>query len=87
MRRDEHWGFNCHDCGINTVAINEYYMVNKPLWISSGMDTGMLCIGCLEERIGRQLVPDDFTDYPVNRPETSVHSSRLANRLGYRRAG
>ena len=44
---------------------------------------GLLCIGCLECRLGRRLTPDDFDDWPVNEPHPD-HTARLANRLGYR---
>ena len=27
---------------------------------------GMLCVGCVEERLGRRLQPDDFTDAEIN---------------------
>jgi hypothetical protein len=29
-------------------------------------DKGMLCIGCLEQRLGRELEADDFSDAPIN---------------------
>jgi hypothetical protein len=40
----------------------------------------MLCIGCLEERLGRRLNANDFTDAPVNHGFT-WQSERLQNRL------
>lgn len=42
---------------------------------------GMLCIGCLEDRLGRQLTPTDFTACPLNTAAYSK-SERLRNRLG-----
>jgi hypothetical protein len=46
------------------------------------MDKGhMLCIGCLEQRLGRLLTKDDFTDAPVNSIWMGVGSTRLKNRL------
>ncbi len=49
---------------------------------------GYLCIGCLEERLGRRLARADFTDADVNKtgPETaryafSDRTPRLAGRL------
>ena len=40
----------------------EVYMVKAKIWKSAGMEDfgGCLCIGCLETRIGRQLVRKDF---------------------------
>src|ERR1700730_16112473 len=41
---------------------SEIYMVKPVVWEAAGMDGmgGCLCIGCLEKRIGRTLVPRDF---------------------------
>jgi len=41
---------------------SEIYMVEPKLWKAAGMEpmAGCLCIGCLEKRIGRTLVPRDF---------------------------
>jgi len=53
--------FRCVDCGEEKDG--EYYMVPDELWAVSGMasDGGMLCLACLERRIGRLLVVEDFT--------------------------
>jgi hypothetical protein len=42
-------------------------------------EAGMLCIGCLERRLGRQLTPDDFMAAPIN---DDPMASRLRDRLG-----
>jgi hypothetical protein len=96
-----HWppGYNpdddppgpCFDCGTPTCpdgAAWEYYMVTNDLWAASGMQHtgGYLCVGCLEGRIGRQLTPEDFPDWPVNLPEYGWKSNRLLTRLGYEEA-
>jgi hypothetical protein len=62
---------------------DEYYMVHDALWKLAGMepDGGMLCIGCLETRLGRKLVRGDFTDYPINSGQLFPQSSRLRERL------
>ena len=82
MSRKLNPAFNCRDCGINTIAIQEYYMVQKPLWNEHGVPKGMLCIGCLEKRVGRKLVPADFTDARINWSVPGCHSPRLADRIG-----
>jgi hypothetical protein len=70
----------CFDCGIDTIAIGEYYMLNEEVWLAANPGhEGMLCIGCVEERLERQLTRDDFTDAPVNHPAGST--SRLRTRL------
>jgi len=65
---DEMPNVMCLDCNINTVTSGEYYMVHNHVWSQTGIGPydGMLCIICLEKRIGRKLTSQDFTDYPVN---------------------
>ena len=57
--------FLCIDCNYYTYT-DEYYMVHRHLWTKYGAETGMLCIGCLEKRMGRQLMAKDFTPAPIN---------------------
>lgn len=86
--------FTCVDCKRSTAPgkfhesekqepLNEYYMVHNELWNKAGMSTeygtGMLCIGCLEGRLGRNLNPRDFTSYPINKVPGS---DRLMQRRG-----
>ena len=55
--------FKCIDCGIDTLRLGEYpYTVHDGLWSQAKMrpDGGMLCVGCLETRIGRRLCSADF---------------------------
>ena len=59
--------FDCVDCGIDTK--NEYYMVYDKVWVLSGLgfyNNKMLCLNCLEKRIGRPLTKNDFPDMPIN---------------------
>jgi len=68
----------CADCGVDTFAIGEWYMVKDEVWDAAGglsgyLDCFFLCIECLEHRLGRRLTPNDFTDAPVNK---SVGKSR-----------
>jgi hypothetical protein len=76
-------GYLCKDCTKSTSKMDEYYMVKDEIWLEAGMepDSGMLCIGCLEERIGRQLTNPDFKDLPINNPSFFDQSRRLKNRL------
>lgn len=56
----------CMDCGMNTLP-TEYYMVNDEVWYTAVPEgKGMLCIGCLESRLGRSLNQNDFTDALIN---------------------
>lgn len=74
--------FGCKDCETCTLCIDEYYMVTDEVWESAGLENGMVCIGCLEARVGRTLNANDFTDCVVNTDPTQyLKSERLASRL------
>ena len=75
----------CLDCKEETIfradRADEYYMIHDALWLQAHpARKGKLCIGCLEQRLGRRLTPADFTDAPVNKPGRS-NSRRLNSRL------
>lgn len=56
-------------------------MVHDELWLSANAKgDGKLCIACLETRIGRRLMPEDFIDAPINR-RFHLMSERLKSRL------
>lgn len=79
----------CMDCGEDTTS--EYYMVHDEVWkqaTRSHETHGMLCIGCLERRIGRSLHKEDFPkNIAVNKvvliPGNPNVSMRLRNRMTY----
>lgn len=71
--------FDCVDCGVHTGKIGEYYMVKNTLWHEHGVERGMLCIGCLENRMQRSLTKGDFTKCALN--TVNRKSARLVNRL------
>lgn len=73
--------FGCKDCGICTLCISEYYMVTDEVWEAAGLDKGMVCIACLEARIGKTLTATDFTDCPLNIDSGWARSDKLASRL------
>lgn len=67
-----------------TNCNGEYYMVTDEAWYSAitAMDqTGMLCIGCLEARLGKLLTARDFTDCVLNVMNRVAGSPRLKARL------
>jgi len=75
----------CALCRVDTLAIREFYIVKNEVWDAavgpdSFIDYSYLCIGCLELRLGRRLVPSDFTDAPVNEIH-EAKSPRLRDRL------
>ena len=46
----------------------EIYTVREVIWKRAGTPDGCLCVGCLEQRLGRRLKPKDFTrDDPFRR--------------------
>lgn len=75
--------FSCISCNFNTLYGKEYYMVLDEIWLTvNPRDKGMLCIGCVEQKLGRELVRADFTDAPINSLTIwGGKSPRLANRL------
>jgi hypothetical protein len=77
-------GSLCLDCEVDTISIDEFYSVTDELWarVNPGKG-GMLCIGCREKRLGRELTPDDFKSCPLNSDHRSYpKSERLLERLG-----
>jgi len=86
LRCWEHPDQRCWDC--NVLTEDEYYMLYDELWDSLGIGRHrILCIGCAEIRLGRRLVPADFTDCPVNRWLPLDRSPRLRDRLGWATLG
>lgn len=74
--------FLCLDCGVDTGRLLEHYFVETALWLSVVSSTlGMLCVGCLETRLGRRLVPSDFPAVWINDPRLEPKSQRLLSRL------
>jgi len=73
--------WDCVDCDSNTSY--EHYFVQTQVWFDqAGMgEVGMLCIGCLELRIGRRLTPEDFTSAHINNPKTHPMTDRLRSRI------
>jgi hypothetical protein len=62
----------CADCGADTLSCKsgaraEYYMVHDHVWQQAGAPRfGWLCVGCLENRLGRQLHRGDFKKVILN---------------------
>jgi len=85
-RKNARGGEHCFDCGVNTLETNEYYMVTDSCWARAKMKArdGMLCVGCLERRLGRKLTPRNFIDCPLNWRNVCLPdyaSPRLLSRL------
>jgi hypothetical protein len=86
-------GAPCADCCVGTFTIGEYYIVKDDVWEQAwagrrkswqrqvpGQE--ILCIGCLEQRLGRTLTKHDFDNVPINDPRIDPNkSARLLDRL------
>ena len=74
--------FLCMDCSVDTGKIGEHYMLNDKVWVQvHNSPKGMLCVGCIEVRLGRKLTPADFNDSYLNRPNFGNKSMRLLQRM------
>lgn len=71
----------CVDCNRDTHL--EHYFVKNEVWrgLARMPEHGMLCVGCLELRIGRKLLPTDFTDAHINNPKTNQMADILRKRI------
>ena len=79
--RESDWGYECRDCGryghgymleddVWAAALSDEER-RKDDPESDGYDplsTLIICLPCVEKRLGRRLVPEDFTNVPLNRP-------------------
>lgn len=75
-------GWNCFSCGENAFDIGEDYYVHDHLWRAYGVE-GILCIGCLEFRMGRKLTPEDFYESHTPSPEEAEVIRSWRARMDY----
>ncbi len=78
----------CLDCKVNTI--HEIYMVHDHIWKEANPDiSGILCIGCIEQRLGRTLTKQDFKDsllnFPIHQVNIEWMSDRFLDRIDYER--
>jgi hypothetical protein len=88
--RIKHTKSDCADCGLETLprkGKSELYMIDDDLWnIARHVDPVrrsevLLCVGCVERRLGRMLDRNDFDmDLPINDLKNR-HTPRLMERL------
>lgn len=71
---------SCYGCDLQNP---DYYMLKEGVWLAAAKTEEVLCISCVEQRLGRELTREDFTDAPVNdlNGPFSFHSDRLVARL------
>ena len=72
----------CVGCGQSTLG--EFYRLRDHIWAGANCNaTGAeLCIGCVDERLGRRLTREDFDNVPANFDRTIPKRQRLLYRLG-----
>ena len=56
------YGGGCQACG----QPDEGYMLRDKLWYSVAREDEILCLACVQGRLGRPLTRRDFIDYPIN---------------------
>lgn len=75
-----HEGFFCISCGMDTW--DEYYMLHLRIWKKVNPKIkGMLCIKCVESRLGRKLCKKDFRKVILNTDKDIKRTPILKNRL------
>lgn len=80
---------SCYDCGSSPWDMGEDFYVNDKLWKQVMPLDGIICIGCFEKRLGRQLTKKDFKPWArknrwygdQRRKLNNPPSERLKNRL------
>ena len=86
---DSTTNITCDDCRVDTIINNEWYMLKDEIWFQAikaqpmrknNKTNDILCIGCVEKRLGRKLTHVDFLNVFLNLPEF-IHSDRLQDRL------
>lgn len=71
----------CMDCTKDTYESEEYYMLWYRVWRSINYKIeGMLCLICVEKRLGRGLTGADFSKAPINERQAKICPA-LADRL------
>lgn len=72
----------CLDCKVDTGKINEHYMLKDEIWAKvHDSKFGMMCVGCVEKKLGRLLNSQDFHKCYLN-TFAQGRSQRLSMRLG-----
>ena len=74
--------FKCEAC--SRSCRDEYYMLRPKVWRKARRSNYMLCIGCVEKRLGRKVAPADFNlEQTLALAKVWQPSQRLKQRLGH----
>ena len=59
--------FICKDCDKDTLIDDkDYYMITPELWEKHGVGKDMLCMDCMEKRLGHKLTKEEIVLCPIN---------------------
>jgi hypothetical protein len=73
---DNNW--YCKECDKDCfIDDKDYYMVKHEIWSKVGVGKGMLCMDCIETKIGHKLTKDDIIECPL----TTLFNPYTANIL------
>lgn len=62
----------CQDCSKHTAG-SDYYMIKHELWAQVHPNRyGMLCLSCLQARLGRRLEEDDLLPAAINHRNRAI---------------
>ena len=70
---------HCMDCGSDVT--DEFFMIHHTLWAQYVDRKGWICVPCVEHRMGRISIRDDFILCPIN-VTTFRKTARLLERMG-----
>lgn len=56
------YGRLCDDC----KGFNPGYMLNNNVWSTVARSKAIICVSCIQKRLGRPLKPQDFSKAPIN---------------------
>ena len=59
----------------------DYYMIKHELWDKHGVGLGMLCMDCIEERLGHKLTADDILICPLT-THMNYYTKKILNDAG-----
>lgn len=80
-----HSKYECLDCNCCVIHIREWYMLVNQIWneaVYPDSCQSILCVSCLEIRLGRELTATDFSPQIINTDHNKYpKSERLLSRI------
>jgi hypothetical protein len=78
----------CLDCHQDLAKMEELFIFDIKVWnkaVGRKDRHKFLCVGCLEDRLGRRLRPEEFPDCEENTTPCLFRSHRLIDRMTWLR--